>query len=78
MDASLAALEDRLLASQARVRLWEEMRSRHQTVSQVACENLESHARGMMAAAGRTNEQERARKRSRLASVQQEGGVGGP
>jgi hypothetical protein len=69
VDASLAALEERLLASQARVRLWEEMRSRHETVAQVACENLGQHARALVAAAERNEEQDRARKRSRVASA---------
>jgi hypothetical protein len=69
VDASLAALEDRLLANQARVRLWEEMRSRHQSVAQVACENLGEHARALVASSTRIEEQARAHRQSRLASA---------
>jgi hypothetical protein len=79
LDETLVALEDRLLANQARVRLWEEMRSRHQTVSQVACENLGEHARALVASDQRTRDQEKARKRSRfIAASATAGGVGGP
>ena len=76
VDASLAALEDRLLANQARVRLWEEMRSRHQSVSQVACENLGEHARALHASSVRTQERDRVARRSRLTAAAT--GVGGP
>jgi hypothetical protein len=74
VDAGLAALEDRLLANKARVRLWEEMQSRHQTVSQVACENLGEHASALVAASSRAAELERASRR-RLAAASS---VGGP
>jgi hypothetical protein len=73
VDASLAALEERLLASQARVRLWDEMRSRHQTVSQVACENLGDHARALVAREDRA----RGAGRAKLVAARS-GGVGGP
>ena len=47
LDAALDQLEDRLLANQARVRFWQEMRSRHESVSAVACASLEEHAEDM-------------------------------
>jgi hypothetical protein len=49
LDDDLDRLEERLLASQARVRFWQEMKARHETVSAVACTNLSEHAAGMAA-----------------------------
>ena len=46
----LAALDDlqiRLLADQARVRFWQEMRERHGSVAAIACGVQEEHAREM-------------------------------
>ncbi len=36
-----------MVAGQARVRFWREMRQRHQSVTAVACRNLDSHAESM-------------------------------
>ena len=47
LDASLDRLEERLLATQARVRLWRELRERHESVSGVACASQEEHAAEM-------------------------------
>lgn len=47
MAETLDRLEDRLLATQARVRYWREMRERHESVSAVACVSQEEHAQGM-------------------------------
>ncbi len=47
LEASFERLEERLLANQARVRLWREMRERHESVSAVACVSQEDHAREM-------------------------------
>jgi hypothetical protein len=47
LDDSLDELEERLLADQARVRYWREMRERHESVSAVACKVLDGHAEGM-------------------------------
>ncbi len=47
LAGSLDRLEERLLAGQAEVFLWEELRERHEDVSAIACENLAGHAREM-------------------------------
>jgi hypothetical protein len=47
LEDSLSTLEERLLADQARVRFWQEMRARHESVTAVACSNLDRHADGM-------------------------------
>ena len=47
LEATFDRLEERLLANQARVRLWREMRDRHESVSAVACASQEDHAREM-------------------------------
>jgi hypothetical protein len=43
----LEELQARLLADQARVRYWTEMRERHASTSAIACSTLESHALAM-------------------------------
>lgn len=47
MDEQLDQLEERLLADQARVHFWQQMRERHESVSAVACANLGRHAEGI-------------------------------
>jgi outer membrane murein-binding lipoprotein Lpp len=47
LDESLDRLEERLLATQARVRYWREMRERHESVSAVACASQDEHAAEM-------------------------------
>ena len=47
LEESLDQLEERLLTDQARVHFWREMRDRHESVSAVACTNLERHADGI-------------------------------
>jgi hypothetical protein len=47
LDEKLEQLEERMLADQARVHFWQEMRERHESVSAVACANLGSHAEGI-------------------------------
>lgn len=47
LEANLDRLEERLLATQARVRLWRELRERHESVSGIACASQEEHAEGM-------------------------------
>ena len=44
---NLDRLEDRLLANQARVRLWRELKDRHESVSAIACASQEEHAAEM-------------------------------
>ncbi len=40
-------LEERLLVDQARVRFWEEMRARHESVTAIACTGQDRHAEEM-------------------------------
>ncbi len=47
LEEQLDQLEERLLADQARVRFWQQMRERHESVSAVACANLGRHAEGI-------------------------------
>jgi hypothetical protein len=47
LEVALDRLEDRLLANQARVRLWRELRERHEGVSAIACAVQEEHAEAM-------------------------------
>jgi hypothetical protein len=47
LEDQLDVLEERLVTDQARVRFWREMRDRHESVTAVACENLDRHAQGM-------------------------------
>ena len=44
LEEQLEQLEARLLADQARVHFWQQMRERHESVSAVACVNLGRHA----------------------------------
>jgi hypothetical protein len=67
LEATLDRLEDRLLVSQGRVRFWNEMRSRHESVTAIACASLESHAEEM--ASHRLPAEEGAPRRTRVASV---------
>ncbi len=47
LEATFDRLEERLLADQARVRFWREMRDRHESVSAIACASQEQHAGAM-------------------------------
>ena len=47
LEATFDRLEDRLLVNQARVRLWREMRDRHESVSAIACASQDEHADAM-------------------------------
>ncbi len=47
LAATLDGLEDRLLADQARVRFWKEMKERHESVSAISCAVQDEHAEGM-------------------------------
>jgi len=70
LDDDLDRLEERLLATQARVRFWQEMKARHESVSAVACTNLSEHAAGMAVLDERQHEKQAALGRKhRLASV---------
>ena len=69
LDESLDRLEERLLAAQAAVSFWDELRRRRENVSAIACTNLAQHAQGM-ALFERAQEQKRilASTRNRVAA----------
>jgi hypothetical protein len=47
LDSTFDHLEDRLVVNQARVRFWQEMRERHESVSAIACAVQDEHAEQM-------------------------------
>lgn len=47
LEATLDRLEERLLVNQGRVRLWDELGARHESVSAIACASQEEHAEEM-------------------------------
>jgi hypothetical protein len=47
MDLTLERLEARLTATQARVRFWDEIRARHESVSAISCASQAEHAEEM-------------------------------
>jgi hypothetical protein len=47
LEVSFDRLEERLIADQARVRLWRELRDRHESVSAIACASQDEHADAM-------------------------------
>jgi hypothetical protein len=49
LEATFDHLATRLTVNQARVRFWNEMRSRHESASAIACASLEQHANEMAA-----------------------------
>lgn len=64
MDKAFDSLEERLLGSQTNVELWQEMARRHQSVSEIACENANEHLKGMVKSLERQEEKIRSRRRS--------------
>src|SRR5512143_3886345 len=44
LEATLDGLEERLRVNQGRVRLWDELGARHESVSAIACASQEEHA----------------------------------
>ena len=74
LEAQLDRLEERLLANQARVRAWSDLKARHAEVSQVACQNAEWHAQDMARAAKEELAFARAARGPRLAAVGMGGG----
>jgi hypothetical protein len=70
LDDDLDRLEERLLATQARVRFWQEMRARHESVAAVACTNLAEHADGIAALDEKQREKRAAlARKNRLAAA---------
>jgi hypothetical protein len=69
LDATFDRLEDRLVVNQARVRFWQEMRDRHESVSAIACAVQDEHAEQM---AARALPPDRVAHRTRVASAPHE------
>jgi len=73
--AKLDDLQARLMVDAERVRFWEEMRDRHQSVSAVACTSQEAHAMAMVEYREReqigTRYPQAPRQQARVASVRQ-------
>lgn len=74
LEATFDRLEERMMATQARVRFWQEMKARHESVTAVACAVQETHAvemvRRMLPAEPRRVSARRAeRDTTRVASI---------
>lgn len=68
LDEALDRVEERLLASQASVGLWDELRDRHEKVSAVTCQNLSGHVAAMQNFTENQREKRANRSKNRLAS----------
>ncbi len=68
LDEALDRVEDRLLANQSSVSFWDELRDRHETVSEVTCSNLGAHAQAIERFLEVQREKGRANTKNRLAS----------
>ncbi|MFL5272230.1 MAG: hypothetical protein ACJ79E_09250 [Anaeromyxobacteraceae bacterium] len=69
LEDAFDQLEERLLTDQARVHFWNEMRDRHESVSAVACTNLDRHADGIALLQDRSREKrDAAARKNRVAS----------
>jgi hypothetical protein len=68
LEAMLDRLEERLLASRAKVALWAELRERHGEVAEVACRNLGEHARAIAMFNGRQRDKRAALRKNRVAT----------
>ncbi len=49
LEATFDRLEDRLIVNGSRVRLWQELRVRHESVAAIACASQDEHAAEMAA-----------------------------
>lgn len=79
LEDDLDRLEERLLASQARVRLWQEMRARHESVAAVACTNLGAHAESIALLDGKQREKSATlARKNRVAAARFDPPAGGP
>lgn len=68
LDEALDRVEERLLASQASVGLWDELRDRHEKVSAVTCKTLSAHMTAMDNFTEIQREKRAGRSKNRLAS----------
>jgi hypothetical protein len=77
MSVALDVVEERLLGAQANLQLWQEIAHRHQNVSAIACENLSSHASGMVRNQERQAEKSRVLRRPLASAARATRGIGG-
>jgi len=75
MELALDSLEERLLGAQNNLQLWQEIARRHQSVSEIACQNLEEHVKGMARAVDRQQEKTRGLRRRIASATAVSGGV---
>lgn len=73
LDSTFDHLEDRFVVNQARVRFWQEMRERHESVSAIACAVQDEHAEQM--ASRRLPPEHSALHQARVASAPREASV---
>jgi hypothetical protein len=58
LEETMQRLEDRLLANQARVRFWRELRERHESVTAISCASQDAHAVEMASRLEQTQQRE--------------------
>lgn len=83
LEMRLDEVEARLLSGLSTVQLWRELAERHESVSQIACENAGEHLREMAAVQKRREKRRRPGKKNqqaqdKAAAVMAVGNVGGP
>lgn len=66
-ELELDALEARFYSGRATVRLWNELAERHQSVTQVACQNAQMHSAAMAAIERRDRDRAKRLRRNRVA-----------
>ncbi|WP_223639534.1 hypothetical protein [Corallococcus sp. EGB] len=71
MDQALDAVEDRLLGSQGRLAMWNELGRRHQEVSAIQCKVADAHMAAILKHEDKQNQKSRTLKQQRnpMASV---------
>ncbi|RKH46432.1 hypothetical protein D7X96_17660 [Corallococcus interemptor] len=70
MDQALDAVEDRLLGSQGRLAMWNELGRRHQEVSAIQCKVADAHMAAILKHEDKQNQKARmVKQRNSMASV---------
>ncbi|RKH57089.1 hypothetical protein D7V93_18970 [Corallococcus llansteffanensis] len=70
MDQALDAVEDRLMGSQGRLAMWNELGRRHQEVSAIQCKVSDAHLAAMMKHLDKQDQKARTvKQRNSMASV---------
>ncbi len=82
LEATLDRIEERLIVSQGRVQLWDELGARHESVSAIACasqeEQAEEMARRLLPRERRRSSAEPAAAPTRIASARTPAGGASP